>query len=47
MTGKGYPDVNSRRLLRMLSDAMRISVLYLGDCDPHGFEIGNYGVVSL
>ena len=37
----GYPDVNSRRLVRMLADTLLIPLLCFVDCDPHGFEIGD------
>ncbi|KAJ2746147.1 endodeoxyribonuclease [Coemansia sp. BCRC 34301] len=36
-TGKGYPDVNTRELLAMFSNSLRVSVLV--DCDPDGAHI--------
>ncbi|KAG7311666.1 hypothetical protein JYU34_002719 [Plutella xylostella] len=39
LTGKGYPDVCSRRLLRRLSRELRLRALALVDPDPHGMEI--------
>jgi meiotic recombination protein SPO11 len=38
VTGKGYPDLATRMLIRKLSD-MRIPILALMDADPHGIEI--------
>ncbi len=39
MQGKGYPDVNSRLLVRRLSDLFRIPVFVFTDCDAHGIEV--------
>ncbi|KNC97947.1 uncharacterized protein SPPG_09422 [Spizellomyces punctatus DAOM BR117] len=50
ITGKGYPDVSTRRLVKRLSEieqraqvedgpVERLPVLALVDCDPHGIEI--------
>lgn len=50
ITGKGFPDINTRMLLRKLWDALHIPVLALVDADPHGIEIMciyKYGSKSL
>ncbi|XP_021362442.1 meiotic recombination protein SPO11-like, partial [Mizuhopecten yessoensis] len=39
ITGKGFPDVNTRMLLRKLWDSFHIPVMVLVDADPHGIEI--------
>ncbi|XP_069128528.1 meiotic recombination protein SPO11-like isoform X1 [Argopecten irradians] len=39
ITGKGFPDVNTRMLLRILWDSFHIPVMVLVDADPHGIEI--------
>ncbi|XP_052777856.1 meiotic recombination protein SPO11-like, partial [Mya arenaria] len=39
ITGKGFPDVNTRMLLRRLWDQFAIPILALVDADPHGMEI--------
>ncbi|XP_060080716.1 meiotic recombination protein SPO11-like [Ylistrum balloti] len=39
ITGKGFPDVNTRMLLRTLWDTFHIPVMVLVDADPHGIEI--------
>lgn len=40
VTGKGYPDVAVRVLLRRLADTYpALRMIYVGDADPHGIEI--------
>nr|SVE75264.1 EOG090X09ZG [Daphnia dolichocephala] len=39
ITGKGYPDVNTRRFLRRLWDELQLPPLALVDADPHGISI--------
>ncbi|XP_071807575.1 meiotic recombination protein SPO11-like [Asterias amurensis] len=39
ITGKGFPDVNTRLMVRKLWDVLQIPVLCLVDADPHGLEI--------
>ncbi|EEC15954.1 topoisomerase 6 subunit A, putative [Ixodes scapularis] len=39
ITGKGYPDVNTRELLRRLHVEVDIPVYALVDADPYGIEI--------
>ncbi|BGP55834.1 endodeoxyribonuclease [Rhodotorula sphaerocarpa] len=40
LTGKGYPDVATRELLKRFSDIMpAVPVLGIVDCDPHGLDI--------
>ncbi|XP_052258155.1 meiotic recombination protein SPO11-like isoform X2 [Dreissena polymorpha] len=39
ITGKGFPDVNTRMLLRRLWDMFSIPMMALVDADPHGVEI--------
>ncbi|KAF9462276.1 Spo11/DNA topoisomerase VI subunit A [Collybia nuda] len=41
ITGKGYPDVATRHLVKSLADAlpMRIPIVALVDGDPHGLDI--------
>jgi meiotic recombination protein SPO11 len=39
MTSKGYPDYNTRMLLRFLNEHLFLPVLYFGDCDPFGIDI--------
>nr|SVE94376.1 EOG090X09ZG [Simocephalus serrulatus] len=39
ITGKGYPDVNTRRFLRRLWDELQLPLLALVDADPHGISI--------
>ncbi|XP_033738650.1 meiotic recombination protein SPO11-like [Pecten maximus] len=39
ITGRGFPDVNTRMLLRILWDSFHIPVMVLVDADPHGIEI--------
>jgi len=51
--GKGYPDFGTRKLIQVLSKMLKIPVLALVDCDPHGIEIaaivkwGSYGQANL
>lgn len=50
ITGKGFPDINTRIILRKLSESLQIPVLALVDADPHGMEIMcvyKYGSMSL
>lgn len=39
VTGKGYPDINTRAFLNFLWLKLKIPVLALTDADPHGLEI--------
>lgn len=39
MTAKGYPDVNTRLLLKKLQNFLGIPMYILVDADPHGIEI--------
>ncbi|EOA30800.1 hypothetical protein CARUB_v10013943mg, partial [Capsella rubella] len=39
ITGRGYPDVSTRRFLRLLIEKLQLPVHCLVDCDPYGFEI--------
>ncbi|CAO2835736.1 unnamed protein product [Amaranthus hypochondriacus] len=39
ITGRGYPDVPTRRFLRLLSEKLYIPVYCLVDSDPYGFDI--------
>ncbi|RZF41117.1 hypothetical protein LSTR_LSTR002749 [Laodelphax striatellus] len=39
ITGRGFPDLNTRHMLKMLWVKLEIPVLALVDCDPHGIEI--------
>ncbi|XP_035220089.1 meiotic recombination protein SPO11-like isoform X2 [Stegodyphus dumicola] len=39
--GKGFPDVNTREMLRKLWETLRIPILGLVDADPYGIEILN------
>ncbi|XP_020553942.1 meiotic recombination protein SPO11-1 isoform X2 [Sesamum indicum] len=39
VTGKGYPDVPTRRFLRLLIETLRLPVYCLVDCDPYGIDI--------
>lgn len=39
VTGKGYPDLPSRRMVHQLWHFLRIPILALVDGDPHGVEI--------
>lgn len=39
VTGKGYPDVHTRLMVKRLWDTLQIPVLGLVDADPHGLEI--------
>ncbi|CAH8348951.1 unnamed protein product [Eruca vesicaria subsp. sativa] len=39
ITGRGYPDVSTRRFLRLLMEKLQLPVHCLVDCDPYGFEI--------
>nr|XP_058968762.1 meiotic recombination protein SPO11-like [Pocillopora verrucosa] len=39
ITGKGFPDVNTRMMVRRLWCTLQIPILALVDADPHGIEI--------
>ncbi|XP_038057480.1 meiotic recombination protein SPO11-like isoform X2 [Patiria miniata] len=39
ITGKGFPDVNTRLMVRKLWTTLQIPILGLVDADPHGLEI--------
>jgi meiotic recombination protein SPO11 len=39
ITGKGFPDLNTRLLVKRLWEKLQIPVLALVDADPHGVEI--------
>nr|AHY99543.1 meiotic recombination protein [Carica papaya]ALX26988.1 meiotic recombination protein SPO11-1 [Carica papaya] len=39
ITGKGYPDIPTRRFLRLLVEKLHLPVYCLVDCDPYGFDI--------
>lgn len=39
ITGKGFPDVNTRMLVRKLWDTFHLPTFALVDADPHGMEI--------
>ncbi|GMJ05026.1 sporulation 11-1 [Hibiscus trionum] len=39
ITGRGYPDVSTRRFLRLLVDKLCLPVYCLVDCDPYGVDI--------
>ena len=50
LTGRGYPDVNTRHLVRLIWSFLRIPVLALVDADPYGFDIYcqyKYGSISM
>ncbi|RDX71419.1 Meiotic recombination protein SPO11-1, partial [Mucuna pruriens] len=37
--GRGYPDIPTRRFLRLLVENLRLPAYCLVDCDPYGFDI--------
>ncbi|XP_042478988.1 meiotic recombination protein SPO11-1 [Macadamia integrifolia] len=39
ITGRGYPDVSTRRFLRLLTEKLCLPAYCLVDCDPYGFDI--------
>ncbi|XP_019104718.1 meiotic recombination protein SPO11-1 isoform X2 [Beta vulgaris subsp. vulgaris] len=39
ITGRGYPDVPTRRFLRLLTEKLYIPIYCLVDSDPYGFDI--------
>ncbi|KAL6204998.1 hypothetical protein ACLB2K_022264 [Fragaria x ananassa] len=39
ITGRGYPDISTRRFLGLLVDTLNLPVYCLVDCDPYGFDI--------
>lgn len=50
LTGKGYPDVNTRLLLSQLWQHLRIPIYIVCDADPHGIQIMltyRYGSLAL
>ncbi|XP_051913115.1 meiotic recombination protein SPO11 isoform X2 [Hippocampus zosterae] len=50
ITGKGFPDVNSRLMVRKLWDVLHVPIFTLVDADPHGIEIMciyKYGSVAM
>ena len=50
LTGKGFPDINTRILLKKLQETLKIPVFALVDADPHGLDIMciyKYGSKSL
>ncbi|XP_065843002.1 meiotic recombination protein SPO11-like isoform X2 [Oscarella lobularis] len=50
ITGKGYPDVNTREMVKCLWEFLKIPILGLVDADPYGIEILSvykFGSVSM
>lgn len=50
VTGKGFPDANTRQIVRKLWDTLQIPVMGLVDADPYGVEIlctYRYGSLSM
>ncbi|PQQ03692.1 hypothetical protein Pyn_34058 [Prunus yedoensis var. nudiflora] len=39
ITGRGYPDISTRRFLGLLVDTLHLPTYCLVDCDPYGFDI--------
>ncbi|XP_015972943.1 meiotic recombination protein SPO11-1 isoform X2 [Arachis duranensis] len=39
ITGRGYPDIPTRRFLRLLVEDLHLPAYCLVDCDPYGFDI--------
>ncbi|KAJ7960923.1 meiotic recombination protein SPO11-1 [Quillaja saponaria] len=39
LTGRGYPDIPTRRFLRLLIEKLCLPAYCLVDCDPYGFDI--------
>ncbi|KAJ0733860.1 putative DNA topoisomerase (ATP-hydrolyzing) [Helianthus annuus] len=39
ITGRGYPDIPTRRFLRLLIERLHLPTYCLVDCDPYGFDI--------
>ncbi|KAK4849828.1 hypothetical protein QYF36_001238 [Acer negundo] len=39
ITGRGYPDIPTRRFLRLLIETLCLPTYCLVDCDPYGFDI--------
>ncbi|XP_076927744.1 meiotic recombination protein SPO11-1-like [Bidens hawaiensis] len=39
VTGRGYPDIPTRRFLRLLIEQLHLPTYCLVDCDPYGFDI--------
>ncbi|OXA46425.1 Meiotic recombination protein SPO11 [Folsomia candida] len=41
ITGKGYPDLVTLKMIRKLRDALNLTVFAFVDCDPYGVEIAS------
>ncbi|KAH8741346.1 hypothetical protein FG386_003193 [Cryptosporidium ryanae] len=39
VTGKGFPDISTRKLVSKLTNHLKIKTIFLGDFDPHGINI--------
>ncbi|XP_033116516.1 meiotic recombination protein SPO11-like [Anneissia japonica] len=39
ITGKGFPDINTRMMVKRLWDSLHLPIFGLVDADPHGIEI--------
>ncbi|KHN77993.1 Meiotic recombination protein spo-11 [Toxocara canis] len=39
VTGKGYPDISTRKFLKHITSIYKVPLFGLMDCDPHGIEI--------
>lgn len=39
LKGKGYPDINTRLMLKKVFDSHKLPIYVLTDGDPHGIEI--------
>lgn len=39
ITGKGYPDVGTRMLIKLLSETLNIPIYIIVDADPFGLDI--------
>ncbi|XP_059469188.1 meiotic recombination protein SPO11 [Neocloeon triangulifer] len=39
ITGKGYPDLSTRLLVKMIWDKLKLPIFILVDADPHGIDI--------
>lgn len=37
--GKGFPDINTRLMLRRIWEELQLPIFALMDADPHGIEI--------
>ncbi|XP_074596299.1 meiotic W68 [Brevipalpus obovatus] len=50
LTGKGFPDKNTRQFLRMMVECLSIPAFMMVDCDPWGIEIAcvfKYGSLAM